>query len=220
MARLAPALSRLVSGSVSSSFSQILFRSLHWCGLESLVLKPPQPQRVLFYVPLEQRIIFLMLWVLRTSEAPFRNTGHAPSSTTHVLSFRHVHFYFNVLHGFIVTERATKTSYRRFLLSHVTTDVIRKTGSIEGSRIAAGAGSRIAAQLSSQPQILHGARSSDVHLTHLTSGQTLYKLGNTDARLIHLLSWGCWCSSRETDKTFLRFLFVKAKMYTLCIYSV
>ncbi|XP_028985328.1 WD repeat-containing protein 73 isoform X3 [Betta splendens] len=61
-------------------------------------------------------------------------------------------------------------------------DVIRRTGGIRGSRNVAGSGSRIAAQPSSQPQVLHGAWSSDVQLSNVTSGQTLYKLaGPTSA---------------------------------------
>uniref|UniRef100_A0AAQ5ZUZ4 WD repeat domain 73 n=1 Tax=Amphiprion ocellaris TaxID=80972 RepID=A0AAQ5ZUZ4_AMPOC len=55
-------------------------------------------------------------------------------------------------------------------------DVIRRTGSIAGRRNVSERGSRIAARLSSPPQVLHGAQSSDVQLTELTSGRTLYKL--------------------------------------------
>lgn len=57
------------------------------------------------------------------------------------------------------------------------TDVIRRTGSVAGRSVVSEGGSRIAARLSSQPQVLHGARSGDVQLTELTSGQPLYKLG-------------------------------------------
>ncbi|XP_041845216.1 WD repeat-containing protein 73 isoform X2 [Melanotaenia boesemani] len=60
-------------------------------------------------------------------------------------------------------------------------DVIRRTGSIKGKRRASETGSRIAARLSSAPQVLHGAHSSDVQLTQLTSGQTLYKLETDSA---------------------------------------
>lgn len=59
------------------------------------------------------------------------------------------------------------------------TDVIRRTGSLEGRRRVSEGGSRIAARRSSQPQVLHGAESSDVQLTQLTSGQPVFKLGNT-----------------------------------------
>ncbi|XP_069576038.1 WD repeat-containing protein 73 isoform X1 [Brachyistius frenatus] len=60
-------------------------------------------------------------------------------------------------------------------------DVIRRTGSIEGRKGVSEGGSRIAARLSSPPQVLHGAQSSDVQLTQLTSGQTLYKLDTDSA---------------------------------------
>ncbi|XP_070691631.1 WD repeat-containing protein 73 isoform X2 [Pempheris klunzingeri] len=55
-------------------------------------------------------------------------------------------------------------------------DVIRRTGSVEGSGSASESGSRIAARLSTEPQVLHGAQSGDVRLSQLTSGQTVYKL--------------------------------------------
>ncbi|XP_041799045.1 WD repeat-containing protein 73 [Chelmon rostratus] len=55
-------------------------------------------------------------------------------------------------------------------------DVIRRTGSVAGGRSVSQSGSRIAARLSSQPEVLHGAQSGDVRLTQLTSGQPLFKL--------------------------------------------
>ncbi|XP_014856114.1 PREDICTED: WD repeat-containing protein 73 [Poecilia mexicana] len=55
------------------------------------------------------------------------------------------------------------------------TDVIRKTGSLPGTSVSQ-AGSRIAARLSSPPQVLHGPQSSSVQLTQLSTGQTLYRL--------------------------------------------
>lgn len=58
------------------------------------------------------------------------------------------------------------------------TDVIRRTGSVKGGRSLSEGGSRIAARLSSPPQVLHGAQSGDVQLTELTSGRPLYRLGN------------------------------------------
>ncbi|GAA6217168.1 WD repeat-containing protein 73 [Lates japonicus] len=73
-------------------------------------------------------------------------------------------------------------------------DVIRRTGSIEGRRRRTGVsegGSRIAARLLSQPQILHGAQISDVQLTELSSGQTLYQLESDSAdplSSLHFLS--------------------------------
>ncbi|XP_034466691.1 WD repeat-containing protein 73 isoform X1 [Hippoglossus hippoglossus] len=59
-------------------------------------------------------------------------------------------------------------------------DVIRRTGSVKRRSSVSEGRCRIAARLCSQPQILHGARSSDIQLTELTSGQTLYQL-ETDA---------------------------------------
>lgn len=60
-----------------------------------------------------------------------------------------------------------------------TTDVIRRTGGVEGRRRVSEGGSRIAARCSSQPQVLHGAASGDVRLTQLTSGQPVFELGNS-----------------------------------------
>ncbi|XP_076594379.1 integrator complex assembly factor WDR73 [Chaetodon auriga] len=60
-------------------------------------------------------------------------------------------------------------------------DVIRRTGSVEGGRSVSQRGSRIAARLSSQPQVLHGAQSDDVRLSQLTSGQPLFKLETDSA---------------------------------------
>lgn len=54
-------------------------------------------------------------------------------------------------------------------------DVVRRTGSIRGTSVSQ-SGSRIAAPLSSSPQVLHGAESSSVQLSHLITGQTLYRL--------------------------------------------
>lgn len=66
-------------------------------------------------------------------------------------------------------------------------DVIRRTGSIEGRRSDSEGGSRIAARLSTPAQVLHGGRSSDVQLTELTSGQTLYSLGKTAGSVMYAL---------------------------------
>lgn len=57
------------------------------------------------------------------------------------------------------------------------TDLIQRTGSVEGRQHASEGGSRIATRPSSQPQVLHGATSGDVQLSQLT-GQPLFKLGN------------------------------------------
>ncbi|KAM7382865.1 hypothetical protein PAMP_002563 [Pampus punctatissimus] len=60
-------------------------------------------------------------------------------------------------------------------------DVIRRTGSIEGSGSQSQQRCRLAARLRSQPEVLHGAQSSDVRLTLLSSGQTLYQLATDSA---------------------------------------
>ncbi|CAG6014450.1 unnamed protein product [Menidia menidia] len=55
-------------------------------------------------------------------------------------------------------------------------NVIKKVETIAGGGKGSETGSRIAARPWPEPQVLHGARSGDVQLTQLTSGQTLYKL--------------------------------------------
>ncbi|XP_045901284.1 WD repeat-containing protein 73 isoform X1 [Micropterus dolomieu] len=77
----------------------------------------------------------------------------------------------------VVTNDGLSSDLQVWDLGGDDSDVIRRTGSIEGRRRFSEGGSRIAARLSSQPQVLHGARSSDVQLTQLISGQILYKLG-------------------------------------------
>ncbi|XP_020510267.2 WD repeat-containing protein 73 [Labrus bergylta] len=76
----------------------------------------------------------------------------------------------------VVTNDGRSSDLQLWDLGGDDSDVIRKTGSIEGSRSASESGSRIAARLSSPPRVLHGARSSDVRLSELTSGRTLYTL--------------------------------------------
>ncbi|XP_044062921.1 WD repeat-containing protein 73 isoform X2 [Siniperca chuatsi] len=81
----------------------------------------------------------------------------------------------------VVTNDGLSSDLQVWDLGGDDSDVIRRTGSIEGRRSVSEGGSRIAARLSSQPQVLHGAQSSDVRLTQLTSGQTLYKLETDSA---------------------------------------
>lgn len=65
----------------------------------------------------------------------------------------------------------------------VLSDVIQRAGSLRGRGLPAEGGSRIAARLSSDPQVLHGATSADVQLSQLTTGRVLFELGNSwDAR--------------------------------------
>ncbi|XP_019964670.2 WD repeat-containing protein 73 isoform X1 [Paralichthys olivaceus] len=76
----------------------------------------------------------------------------------------------------VVTSDGRSADLEVWELGGDDSDVIRRTGSVKRrSRVSEG-GSRIAARLWSQPQILHGALTSDIQLTELTSGQTLYQL--------------------------------------------
>uniref|UniRef100_A0A3Q3W5Q1 WD repeat domain 73 n=1 Tax=Mola mola TaxID=94237 RepID=A0A3Q3W5Q1_MOLML len=82
----------------------------------------------------------------------------------------------------VVTNDGRSSDLQVWELEGDNSDVIRRTGSLEGRRGVSEGGSRIAAQCSlSQPQVLHGATSSDVQLTQLTSGQPLFKLETTSA---------------------------------------
>ncbi|XP_030013330.1 integrator complex assembly factor WDR73 [Sphaeramia orbicularis] len=75
-----------------------------------------------------------------------------------------------------VTNDGHSSSLQVWDLGGDDSDVIRRTGSVEGGRTGSVRGSRIAARPSSQPQVLHGAQSDDVRLTEITSGRTVYKL--------------------------------------------
>ncbi|XP_054476899.1 WD repeat-containing protein 73 [Anoplopoma fimbria] len=80
----------------------------------------------------------------------------------------------------VVTNDGLSSDLQVWSVGGDDSDVIRLTGRVEGRkrekrRISVSEGScRIAARLSSQ--VLHGAQSSDVQLTELTSGQILYSL--------------------------------------------
>ncbi|XP_074469677.1 integrator complex assembly factor WDR73 [Sebastes fasciatus] len=73
----------------------------------------------------------------------------------------------------VVTNDGRSSDLQVWTVGGDDSDVIRRTGRVEGRSVSEG-GSRIAAGLSSQ--VLHGAQSSDVQLTQLTSGQILYTL--------------------------------------------
>ncbi|KAM9310337.1 integrator complex assembly factor WDR73 [Pholidichthys leucotaenia] len=88
----------------------------------------------------------------------------------------------------VVTNSGLTSTLQVWDLGGDDSDVIRKTGSIEGRSIT-GRGSRIAARPSSTPQVLHGAQSNDVLLTEITSGQTLYKLETASADLLSSLQF-------------------------------
>ncbi|XP_036930237.1 WD repeat-containing protein 73 isoform X1 [Acanthopagrus latus] len=81
----------------------------------------------------------------------------------------------------VVTNDGRSSELQVWELGGDDSDVIRRTGSVAGRSGASEGGSRIAARLSSQPQVLHGAQSNDVQLTQLTSGQPLYKLETDSA---------------------------------------
>ncbi|XP_035991335.1 WD repeat-containing protein 73 isoform X2 [Fundulus heteroclitus] len=75
----------------------------------------------------------------------------------------------------VVTNDGRSSDLQLWDLGGDDSDVIRRTGSIRGTS-ASQTGTRIAAPPSAPARVLHGARSSDVRLTHLSTGQTLYKL--------------------------------------------
>ncbi|XP_041649941.1 WD repeat-containing protein 73 isoform X2 [Cheilinus undulatus] len=81
----------------------------------------------------------------------------------------------------VVTNDGRSSDLQVWDLGGDDSDVIRRTGSIEGKRTVSESGSRIAARLSPQPEVLHGAQSSNVHLTELTSGRTLFTLETDSA---------------------------------------
>lgn len=79
----------------------------------------------------------------------------------------------------VVTNDGRSSDLQVWTVGGDDSDVIRRTGSVKGTRSVSEGGSRIAARLSSQ--VLHGAQSSDVRLTQLTSGQILYTLETDSA---------------------------------------
>lgn len=81
----------------------------------------------------------------------------------------------------VVTNDGRSSDLQVWDLGGDDSDVIRRTGSIEGKRTVSESGSRIAARLSPQPEVLHGAQSSDVRLTELTSGRSLFTLETDSA---------------------------------------
>lgn len=60
----------------------------------------------------------------------------------------------------------------------VLSDVVLRAGGLPGRRPLEEGGSRMAARPSSDPQVLHGATSTDLQLSQLTSGRLLFDLGN------------------------------------------
>ncbi|KAF7226742.1 cilia- and flagella-associated protein 418 isoform X2 [Nothobranchius furzeri] len=104
------------------------------------------------------------------TEGPVRHLRHVPGSRC------------------AVTNDGRSSDLQVWDLGGDDSDVIRRAGSVEG-RSVSDTGSRIAARLSAPPQVLHGARSSDVQLTQLTSGQTLCKLDTDSAELLSSLQF-------------------------------
>ncbi|XP_029307728.1 integrator complex assembly factor WDR73 [Cottoperca gobio] len=78
----------------------------------------------------------------------------------------------------VVTNDGLTSDLQLWTVGGDDSDVIRRTGSVAGTSVSEG-GSRIAARVSSQ--VLHGAQSSDVRLTQLSSGQILYTLETDSA---------------------------------------
>uniref|UniRef100_UPI003AABA5D9 WD repeat-containing protein 73 n=1 Tax=Centroberyx gerrardi TaxID=166262 RepID=UPI003AABA5D9 len=100
----------------------------------------------------------------------------------------------------VVTNDGLSSKLQVWDLGGDDSDVIRRTGGVEGRGVAE-RGSRIAAGLSSDPRVLHGAQTGDVRLTDLTSGQSLYKLETDTAEPLSSLQFvsdsvflACCCS--------------------------
>ncbi|KAF1388483.1 hypothetical protein PFLUV_G00090720 [Perca fluviatilis] len=87
----------------------------------------------------------------------------------------------------VVTNDGLSSDLQVWTVGGDDSDVIRRTGSVKGTRSVSAGGSRIAAPLSSQ--VLHGARSSDIQLTELTSGQSLYTLETDSAEPLSSLQF-------------------------------
>ncbi|XP_015225537.1 PREDICTED: WD repeat-containing protein 73 [Cyprinodon variegatus] len=104
------------------------------------------------------------------SEGPIRCLRHVPGTRC------------------MVTNDGQSSDLQLWDLGGDDSDVIRRTGSIQGSSVSQ-TGSRIAAPLSAIPQVLHGAQSSSVQLTHLSSRQTLYKLEADSAEPLSALKF-------------------------------
>ncbi|KAF7647608.1 hypothetical protein LDENG_00169650 [Lucifuga dentata] len=75
----------------------------------------------------------------------------------------------------VVTNDGRSSKLQLWDLGRDDSNVIRRTGSIEGRSVSE-TGSRIAARPFSDRQILHGARTSDIQLTDVTSGKATFTL--------------------------------------------
>ena len=65
------------------------------------------------------------------------------------------------------------------------TDLIRKTGDIE-SKAVVERGSKIAVGSMSEPSVLHGSLISNIELTELPSGKSVYALGKLSGWLVFI----------------------------------
>lgn len=95
----------------------------------------------------------------------------------------------------VVTSDGFSSELQVWDLGGDDSDVIRRTGSVKTTRRrksgASERGSKMAARLATQPQLLHGAASDDVQLTELSSGRTLFTLDTDSAdplSSLHFLS--------------------------------
>ncbi|XP_078480607.1 LOW QUALITY PROTEIN: integrator complex assembly factor WDR73-like [Lampetra planeri] len=79
----------------------------------------------------------------------------------------------------LVTSDGLSSSLQVWDVGGDSSDVIRRISSIEGRRNEPGRGSKMAARLSSQPDVLHGVHSSSVQLSLLSSGKTIYESGDS-----------------------------------------
>ncbi|XP_051261369.1 WD repeat-containing protein 73 [Dicentrarchus labrax] len=106
----------------------------------------------------------------------------------------------------VVTNDGLSSDLQVWDLGGDDSDVIRRTGSVDGSRGVSEGGSRIAARLSSQPQVLHGAESAGVRLTQLTSGQTVYTLETDSAdplSSLHFVSDAVFLAGCSNGKVYI-----------------
>ncbi|XP_075873174.1 integrator complex assembly factor WDR73 [Nelusetta ayraudi] len=99
------------------------------------------------------------------SDGPVRHLAHVPGTRC------------------IVTNDGRSSQLQVWEVAEDASDVIRRSRTIEGCSNGRGpvGGSRVAARRWASPQVLHGATCSQVQLTDLTSGQTLFSLDSGGA---------------------------------------
>ncbi|KAM6909925.1 integrator complex assembly factor WDR73 [Xenentodon cancila] len=89
----------------------------------------------------------------------------------------------------VVTNDGQSSDLQVWDLGGDDSDVIRRTGCIQGRAGPSETGSRIAPRVSSPPEVLHGALSSTVQLTQLDSGKSIYKLETESAEVLSSLQF-------------------------------